>query len=1150
MSTVQSREIFCLHLVERSDGLVETRAIGYAHASVPLPFDLDELAGLLADGAFAAVGQALYEALFPEGEMRDSLAEALVVTRAEREPLALQLHLDAGSPSLARYPWELVHDGQSFLVADGIVALARYVDSPQVHTPAQVHRPLRLLFVSPRPVNVPGPARRPAAGGLPPLLAALEPLRQQGLIQIDILSPPTYAALRQVLSNADYEIVHLDAPSGLASPAGQDYLIFEDENGGGCPVDGQTLYNALFLSKVRLAVLTPPFPEPVRPGYLAGITALAGLAPALIRAGVPAVVAMQYALADEQNERFAAQLYRSLAEGAPLGTAVAHARGQLLPPESTRFAPAVYLQDREGAGELFAGPVRAARAKPPAYVPFAPGRISGGYRPEPVFVDRAQAVQQTLTALAGPGERVCIWGLGGVGKTAVAHEVVRRGAWRFPGGAIWLGLQGGRSLPAILSEIAGFYRLAKLAPRLEEAAPQVTTCLAEEVERAGGEILLVLDNLEDAASDPELLEFIAGLPRGVRVLATSRSEPPGVWQAIELRAMSAGDIEEILRHKIRAQGIQVLATDEPLLAEISALLEGYPLGVDLVLSLARTCSWARIRDELRAQPPPPLEAILRTTISGALNDEERRVAARLSVLRGPFDGPAIARVTGTSKWLPLVQRLRELALLSFDGNEYGFDAPVREYLYGLLGPAEARECHEQAYHHFAKRRDLDGLVQAYQHAIEAGQYEAARRLLRDKLMDALINAGRYHQLLRLLDAALAVPAAFDERFLLGQATVQRLLGRLAEALESLERLLSVPDLSVPTRAMALHEQGRVFYEMDDEDCGDHQQALDLYAQALAICEDLAEAGVEDRAQRRWLDAELAGLFQDVATVYQYALARPEDLAFARRLYATSAAFWQRLRDSVSRAVSEKQRAEILRTGSAEDKAEAKRIYRQLMQTFKRKGLERYYGDALLQLGKIYQDEHNYKHALRRFQEYEEIQRRLGVEREEAMAWKQQGEINQEAGYRGRSVRRAVELYSRALGRLTQYSDRWSRRTVVATYLRRGEAYLELGLRREAAEDFHEAFMRSIEMGSHEGEFDVGRLSEADRRRFIWSACALAHTADEDDEEAEACGDFIGPVSDTCHLLEGQTSSPACADLDCSQLLDLPGWVKHHAIRKK
>ncbi len=1126
-------EPFRLQLIERPNRVLEARAIGCAHATAPLPFAAGELEGLLADGGFARVGRALYDAALPQGELRDAFLEALAVSRAERQPTTLLLRFDTTSPSLPLYPWELLHDGEAFLVADGVVALARALDCAEARGQTAVDGPLRVLVASPRPADL-------EEGVCPsPALAALEALRTQGMVRVDLLSPPTFAALGEALGRTAYQVVHLEA-------RGEDdaaRLVFEDECGCSSGVGAEALHSTLFLSRAALAVLTPP------PGADSAPHALAALAPALVRSGMPAVVTIQHQLGAEQIERFVQQLYQGLAAGDALATAVAHARSQLLPVESARTAPVVYLQDGEGVGQLFTGLGQAAEPEPLGRVPRPPGRISAGYRPEPVFVDRAQAVAETLRALGRARARVCLWGLGGVGKTAVAREVVRRGAWRFPGGIIWLSLQGGRSLAALLAEIADFYRaLKQLPPLLEEARRQVVALLAERT-ASRGDILLVLDNYEDVAGDADLAALLDALPEGVRILATSRSRPAGPngpgsegWQCAELRAMSAPDIERILRRKLAAQRLAVATADEPLVSEIAGLLDGYPLGVDLVVSLARSCPWAHIRDELRAQPPPPLVAILRTTVGQGLSDEQRRVGARLSVLRGPFSEAAVARVAGTAQWLPHVKRLRELSLLSFDGTSYAFDAPAREYLYTLLAPAEAQACHEQAYRYFAGRRDLDGLVEAHRHAMAAGQHAAARKLLCEKLLDALLDAGRYRQLLGLLDAALAAPEAFDERFLLARAGVQRTLGQLAEALESLERLLAVPGLRERSRALALHEQGRIYYELDDEDQGDHQRALDLYAEALAICEGLATASDLDRDGRRWLDGEMAALLQDIAVVYQYALAGPDDLAFARQLYATSAGFWKRLRDPVSRATSEKQRAEILRTGTAEEQKEAKRIYRQVMQTFKRKGLQRAYGDALLQLAKIYQDERALKHALQRFQEYEEIQHRLGLEREEAIAWKQQGEVWQAAGYRGRSVRRAVELYTRALARLGGYNDRWSRRTVVATLLRRGEGYLELRMPGEAKSDFQEALARAVAMGTRGDDFQVRRLSQSDCQRLVWASCALAHTAGED---GETCEEWLAAVAETSRALGHELAADGCDGIDCRLLLELPGWAVHH-----
>jgi hypothetical protein len=101
-----------------------------------------------------------------------------------------------------------------------------------------------------------------------------------------------------------------------------------------------------------------------------------GVAPALVAAGVPAVVANQYAVLDESATLFARELYASLARGVALGDAAREARVALGPTAGTEAldwaVPVVFARDpraRLGA----AG--RRAPARPRA------GRRRGG-RPE------------------------------------------------------------------------------------------------------------------------------------------------------------------------------------------------------------------------------------------------------------------------------------------------------------------------------------------------------------------------------------------------------------------------------------------------------------------------------------------------------------------------------------------------------------------------------------------------------------------------------------------------------------------------------------------------------------------------------------------------------------------------------------------------
>jgi CHAT domain-containing protein len=74
-----------------------------------------------------------------------------------------------------------------------------------------------------------------------------------------------------------------------------------------------------------------------------------GVAPALVAAGVPAVVANQYAVLDESATVFARELYALLARGTPLGDAAREARvslGQIAGADTLDWAvPVVFARD-------------------------------------------------------------------------------------------------------------------------------------------------------------------------------------------------------------------------------------------------------------------------------------------------------------------------------------------------------------------------------------------------------------------------------------------------------------------------------------------------------------------------------------------------------------------------------------------------------------------------------------------------------------------------------------------------------------------------------------------------------------------------------------------------------------------------------------
>jgi hypothetical protein len=184
----------------------------------------------------------------------------------------------------------------------------------------------------------------------------------QGAVEITFARPGTLAALREGLRQGAH-VLHFSGHGGLAGEQG--YLLFEDEERLGQPVDGDTLAHLLRGSGIRLAVLNA-----CESGVAGERDAFGSVAAALVRAGLPAVVAHQQTMPDDSAIAFAGDFYRALATGFPVDAAVSEGRKAILSDlgnawrDSVDWAtPALYMNapdgqifDREGEKETAAAP--------------------------------------------------------------------------------------------------------------------------------------------------------------------------------------------------------------------------------------------------------------------------------------------------------------------------------------------------------------------------------------------------------------------------------------------------------------------------------------------------------------------------------------------------------------------------------------------------------------------------------------------------------------------------------------------------------------------------------------------------------------------------------------------------------------------------
>jgi tetratricopeptide (TPR) repeat protein len=193
--------------------------------------------------------------------------------------------------------------------------------------------------------------------------------------------------------------------------------------------------------------------------------------------------------------------------------------------------------------------------------------------PNPLFVGRGDELLAVAKALRGGdttvalGQVVASTGLGGLGKTQLAVELVHRYGRYFSGGVYWLSFASADEIPL---QVASCAEPGLEARSLEERVRRVRDAWQSAVPR-----LLVFDNCEEE----HLLDAWRPPTGGCRVLVTSRrphwSPTLGV-AALPLDLLPRTDSVELLR-RYRPD----LAADEPGLDAIAAELGDLPLALHL-----------------------------------------------------------------------------------------------------------------------------------------------------------------------------------------------------------------------------------------------------------------------------------------------------------------------------------------------------------------------------------------------------------------------------------------------------------------------------------------------------------------------------------------------------------------------------------------
>jgi len=761
---------------------------------------------------------------------------------------------------LAHLPWEVLHDGQTFLVqrVNPVVVPVRWVDHPGEVGDTEA-RPLRVLFMATAPQGV-----KPA----------LDFEQEEGTILQDTADYPITLRVEESGCVAElgklwrryrepFDVFHLTGHASINQT--EPYFITETETGEPLQAKAAEIAEALQFRFPPLVFLSG-----CRTGEAGNQGAISSLAEALIGYGAKAVLGWGRPVTDTGATVAAAYLYGRLAAGFQVAEALASTYQKLLKDKIADW----HLLRLYSQGECPGALVEPLGDEPwctpePAYYQFLDPRtqfIRVATAQE--FVGRRRILQRCLQMLrSAENLGVLMYGLGGVGKSSVAARLLER-LVGYDLILVYRGLDEDK-LVRLFSEQctseAGLEILQGKLPLMQRLTKFFQAGLNQPQQR----FVVVLDDFEAnlemrgdgvAVLKPQVVDVLQALLKGMvnsklpqRVIVTSRHdfslgdamvnrrlhrEPLAGLQGADLAKkytrLAAFSPESQVEAAIQEKAKQVADGNPRLLEWLNQILENEQVDGEVILQQMQGKA-AEFRESILA------EELLKQQPSGV-----RQILGIGLVYELPVPYPAMEAVCqGIGNFDQGVQRAISLGLLEvseFQGEE---SYRVSRILAPLLEIPENREdldktAAQTLYHLWweaVENSTEDKAREIHRLALRGNLPEMAAEMAQ-VLSNRWKNQSRFREAVQLCESTLTLTQ--DYRVMHQLAISEAQLGEVSTAKEHYQQALaSCPEAEEEYKAAIIHNLAGNYRQQ-----GEIDEAISLYQQPLELTRRIGDMQAE------------------------------------------------------------------------------------------------------------------------------------------------------------------------------------------------------------------------------------------------------------------------------------------------------------------